>query len=508
MQFRGQIGPFLEPVPGAASLDLLRMAREELRPAIRDALEEARRTGAPGHAGRVRMRDDDRERWVSVEVLPIASPPAAPRHFVVLFREAPPPPAPPPAGDASAESATAEALARELASTRRYLQSVIEQLEATNEELRAANEEIVSSNEELRSTNEELQTAKEELQATNEELRTVNDELTERNAESARLSDDLTNVLTSVDIPIVLLGRDGAIRRFTPAAAKLWNLIATDVGRPFTDIKPRLTDPDLAEATASALAGQTPPERPVQDEQGRWYQLAVRPYVTADHKLDGTVITAVDIDPLKRSEQQAQAVIDTGREQADGVQERAGRALRQLLEASAFAEGIVIVDPRRKIVFASRTATRMFGYGPDELVGLPLDALIPEPLRAIHEEHVRVFQGAPSPRLMLAGRTITARRKDGGEIPVEVTLGPAEDETGPLVVAFCTDVAARREAEARIQPTSSGSARWRSTPRSPRSGSAGGSPPISTITSARRSRCCRSGSPRCGTRCRARPGRA
>jgi two-component system CheB/CheR fusion protein len=559
VQFRGKISRFLEPVPGAASLGLLRLAREELRPAIRDTLDEAHRTGARTHTPPLRLRDEDREQWVSVDVLPIVSPPREPRHYVVLFREAPPPP--PPAGGASTESATAEALGRELSSARRYLQAVIEQLEAANEELRASNEEVVSSNEELQSTNEELQTAQEELQATNEELRTVNDELTERNAESSRLNDDLTNVLTSVGIPTLLLGRDGAIRRFTPAAARLWNLLATDVGRPFADIKPRLTDSDLAEATASALAGQTPPERPVQDEQGRWYQLAVRPYVTADHRLDGTVITVVDIDPLKRSEQvfrdardYAQGIVDTvrepllvldndlrvrsanlsyyerfhvtaadtedkrveeilagswgalelrrylqgviagapadgfrleldqgaerrtlvlhasriprglhggpwilvsvedvtQREQAEGVRERAGRALRRILAASTTTEGILIVDRRSKIVFANRTAKVMFGYGPGELVGLPLEALVPEQLRTIHEEHIRLFQEAPSPRPMLQGRTVTAHRKDGAELPIDVALGLVEDESGPLVVAFCTDIVARRESEARI----------------------------------------------------------
>ena len=128
-------------------------------------------------------------------------------------------------------------LQRELQTTKEYLQSIIEEQEATNEELKSANEEILSSNEELQSTNEELETAKEELQSTNEELVTVNEQLQNRNAELAQLNDDLANLLTSVNIPIVMLGSDRRIRRFTPLAEKLLNLLPGDVGRPIDDIR-------------------------------------------------------------------------------------------------------------------------------------------------------------------------------------------------------------------------------------------------------------------------------
>ena len=167
---------------------------------------------------------------------------------------------------ARAEERSAELqLQQELASTRQYLESVIEQLEASNEELKAANEEIVSSNEELRSTNEELQSAKEELQATNEELGTVNDEMRDRNVEAHRLNDDLSNVLSSVEIPIVILGRDTRVRRFTPAAGKLFGLGATDLGRPIADLPsvpkvapvlPRLVPQVLDELRPAECTGQ------------------------------------------------------------------------------------------------------------------------------------------------------------------------------------------------------------------------------------------------------------
>src|SRR5262245_62742182 len=131
-------------------------------------------------------------------------------------------------------------LKEDLEATREYLQSIIEEQRTTNEELRSANEEIQSSNEELQSINEELETAKEELQSTNEELTTVNEELQNRNDELTQLNNDLNNLLSSVSIPIIMLGNDLRIRRFTPLAEKVMNLIPTDTGRPITDIKPNL----------------------------------------------------------------------------------------------------------------------------------------------------------------------------------------------------------------------------------------------------------------------------
>src|SRR6476660_529293 len=141
----------------------------------------------------------------------------------------------------------------ELEATREYLQSIIEEQRTTNEELRSANEEIQSSNEELQSINEELETAKEELQSTNEELTTVNQELQNRNDELTQLNNDLNNLLSSVNIPIVMLGNDLRIRRFTPMAEQAMNLIPSDVGRPITDIRPNLNTPDLRRAIARVI---------------------------------------------------------------------------------------------------------------------------------------------------------------------------------------------------------------------------------------------------------------
>jgi two-component system CheB/CheR fusion protein len=191
-------------------------------------------------------------------------------------------------------------LQQEITALREYLQSVIEEQESTNEELKCANEEILSANEELQSTNEELQTAKEEAQSANEELATVNEELRHRNSELARVNNDLVNLLGGVGIPIVMVGRDLRIRRFTPPAEKAFNLIATDVGRRISDIKSNLRVDDLPGLIARVIDSLAPFEGEVADQAGHWYSLRIRPYVTLDSKIDGASIVLVDIDSLRK----------------------------------------------------------------------------------------------------------------------------------------------------------------------------------------------------------------
>ncbi|HEX7672249.1 MAG TPA: CheR family methyltransferase, partial [Polyangiaceae bacterium] len=297
VQFRGRTGPYLEHAPGTASFDLLRTAREELRLPLRRTIEAARAAQGVAREPGVSLVVGDQRRTVALEVIPFLVQ-GRQSHFLVLFEDVTPADAV--LGGAAVPEPPAESseavLRQELASTRQYLESVIQQMEAANEELKAANEEIVSSNEELRSANEELQSAKQELQATNEELRTVNDEMRERTLEATRLSDDLTNVLSSVEIPILITGRDLHLRRFTPAARRVFGLVPTSLGRLLSDI------PGVASLAPSAMpiVGEVLVDlRPVSSRVqhgGHWYELTARPYVTTDGRIDGAVLAARDID--------------------------------------------------------------------------------------------------------------------------------------------------------------------------------------------------------------------
>lgn len=325
LQFRGRTGPYLENAPGEASLNLLKMARQglavELRPLIAKAAKQKRSTGKEG----IQIRHEGRLLSVNVKVIPLLMPDFTEPFYLVIFEEKASNVLPVSLKNqpvrASAVQRDLEQVREELASTKLSLQHIIEEQDASNEELRAANEEILSSNEELQSTNEEMETATEELQSTNEELVTLNDELQSRNTELQELSDDLVNLFGSVDIPIIMLSDDLRIRRFTPRAVKVLNLIAGDIGRPISDFKLKLNLPNLQELITEVLESLTVKEQEVQDMEGHWYALRIRPYKTADNRINGVVITLQDIDAVKHTLEEmegarsfAEAIVATVRE--------------------------------------------------------------------------------------------------------------------------------------------------------------------------------------------------
>src|SRR5712692_7096451 len=282
VQFRGKTGPYLEATPGAASLDLFKMAREGLSSALRQAVQRAAKSGGPLKAEGLRVKTNGGTREVSLEVIPMGSAERVKgRHHLILFFEegvggVPPVPA---RGRAPKLRPAGERRAEELAAAQR-LQAISEEHEAALEELRAATEEAQSSNEELQSTNEELETSKEELQATNEELTTVNDELNNRNVEMSQVSNDLGNLLTSTHVPIIMVGADLRIRRMTPVTERALNLAPGDVGRPIGHLRLSVEVPDLEALLREVIETLTVQEREVEARDGRWYSVRVRPYRT------------------------------------------------------------------------------------------------------------------------------------------------------------------------------------------------------------------------------------
>ncbi|MFM2064185.1 MAG: hypothetical protein RLZZ507_3856 [Cyanobacteriota bacterium] len=332
LQFRGNTGKYLQPAPGKPSFNLLKMAREELRLELSSSINQAQKQKMPVQKEGIKIIDDNQVKLVKIDVFPFqTSGKEAEKLCLVLFEDTSTV-----VNSMSSEISSIKSdrqrqknrydqeiatLQQELKSTKDYLQSIIEEQQATNEELRAANEEILSSNEELQSTNEELETAKEEIQATNEELNTINDELQRRNVEINQVSNDLENLLNSINIPILMLSGNLEIRRFTPVAGSVFNLIPTDVGRPLSDIKHKLNIPNLEAQILEVINTLNLKTQEVQDQDGHWYDLRIRPYRTIDNKIDGAVVVLVDIDILKRSAEQlrasrdyAEAIVDTVRE--------------------------------------------------------------------------------------------------------------------------------------------------------------------------------------------------
>jgi two-component system, chemotaxis family, CheB/CheR fusion protein len=345
LQFRGQVSPYLEPAPGRASLNLLRMAKEQLRRDLQSAVYQAKQQNLPVKRDGLQVREGDRTRQIAISVTPFQIGETE-KCFLVLFEDTPiilELPSETEDGSNPTKRKTREVqeiarLKQELATTREHLQSIIEEQQATNQDLRAANEEILSSNEELQSTNEELETAKEEIQAANEELNTVNDELRRRTQEATQVSNDLQNLLNSIHIPILMLGADLQIRQFTPAMEGIFNLISTDVGRPLSDITHKLNVPNLEQQILEVIRTLNLKTQEIQDRDGHWYHLRIRPYRTIDNKIDGAVLVLIDIDELKRSN----AKLVEARDYADAIVETVW-------------EPLIVLDEHLRVITANRS---------------------------------------------------------------------------------------------------------------------------------------------------------
>jgi len=335
LYLHGRSGLYLELAPGEAGiLNILKMAREGLRPALSNALHKCAGTQEVARAPDLRVKANGHVAVVNLSVRPVAiSPPsavAAPdtQLYLVALQEVPESGAEPtrtapaanpseakpeagvpalcPAFDAMAQIAV---LRDELRSKDEYLQSIREELESSNEELKSSNEEMQSVNEELQSTNEELETSKEELQSVNEELSTVNTELHTKVADLSRVNNDMNNLLAGTGIATVFVDPYLRILRFTPTAAQIINLIPSDVGRPVGHIVSNLVGYDLLVTDAKAVLDTlVPQEKQVQTTTGAWFTMRIRPYRTLDNVIEGVVITFVDVTEMKRIEQELEKV--------------------------------------------------------------------------------------------------------------------------------------------------------------------------------------------------------
>jgi two-component system, chemotaxis family, CheB/CheR fusion protein len=348
LQFRGEIDRYLKLAPGIANFNLFHLVRSGLLIELRAAMLQAQHNNLPVTKNGLRLAENDHQGDVlaehantfNLQIIPFAIPSVQERRFLVLFEDtniqpissgrSPRKDSQQPT-DSIAPMITYTDLAQENArlrqelastiqertATQEYLRAVIQEEEYSNQDLKIANEEILSSNEELQSTNEELETAKEEIQATNEELNTTNDELRRRNTELDLVNNDLTNLLASINIPILMLTNDLRIRRFTPMAQKLFNFIPGDAGRPLSDIRTNLNLPDLDPLIVEVLETLCVKELEVQTQAGYWYTLRIRPYRTIENRIDGVVLVLLDIDALKRSA----AIIETARNYAEAIVE-------------------------------------------------------------------------------------------------------------------------------------------------------------------------------------------
>ena len=360
VQIHGRTGDYLEPAAGHPTFSLSKMAREGLLIDLRSALNKAKKDNMAVRKEGAFVRSNGIRREVDLDVIPIRVQGSNERFFVIVFQQ-PGREAPSPVeklrgrrggnlrGKENAISNENERLTREVAQLKDQLQPLIEEHETTLEEFKSANEEVLSANEELQSTNEELETAKEELQSSNEELTTLNEELQNRNVELSSVNNDLLNLLANVSIPVVMIGNDLRIRRFTPPAEKLLNLIPADIGRRLGEIRTNLDSDNLEHLVRDTIDTATLHEHEVRERNGGWYLLRVRPYKTWDSKIEGAVISLQDIDALKRNIEQTQNYANT------------------LFETAR--ESILLLDTNLRVVGANPAFYRAYKERPKETEG-------------------------------------------------------------------------------------------------------------------------------------------
>ena len=366
LHLHGRTGEFLEPTPGEPNMNLFRMAREGLRAEIPAAIRQVAHSGVARVLKGRRVKSNGDAILVDVRVCRVDHSPFGAQAFIVVFERQNPHEVVL-ASEVHAANFTPKQLELEVQALKETLQSTIEEYETANEELMASNEELQSANEELQSANEELETSKEEQQSLNEELQTVNAELQGKVENSSRAHDDMRNLLNGTDVATLFLDTELRIKRFTPGATRVVNLIHADVGRPISDFGMKVEAPNLAHDMDEVLRTLVFKQSEVRGGDGTWYLMRILPYRTAENVIDGVVVTFVDVTELKRIQQQA------ARE-------------RQIMErlVREVADPMMILDMNQRVVVANAAFVELTAARREILEGQPIFNVLPE-LRAVAE---------------------------------------------------------------------------------------------------------------------------
>lgn len=300
---------------GRAVYDISKMVDRELAIPLATGIQKVFRTSEELVYNNVRLRDKNSRRNLRLRIRLLPGRKSEESLGVVFFEEIAATSSP--SDDAAVEYDLDEEtgqrlqdLEQELQFTRENLQATIEELETSNEELQATNEELLASNEELQSTNEELQ-------STNEELYTVNSEYQNKIIELTEVQNDVDNLLASSRIGTLILDEDLCVRRYSPQAAEVFHLVASDTGRPLKHLTHTLLDFDPVTTAAEVHASGESRECEVRSEDDSWYLVRVLPYRVAPESFAGVVITLIDITSLRDVSRDLQ---DARQSEADIVQ--------------------------------------------------------------------------------------------------------------------------------------------------------------------------------------------
>lgn len=417
-------GKLLSIPDGRPSRDVLELVDPDLKLVLAGALQRAAKEKQPIVYTSVPLRSLPEDQQLRLSIRPVTIQSSGEEFFLISFEthsrvSSPKPAEPLIALDVDAQARLAE-VEEELRYTKENLQATIEEMETTNEELQATNEELVASNEELQSTNEELHSV-------NEELYTVNAEHQRKITELTELTDDMDNLLRSTEIGTIFLDRALRIRKFTPQIYHAFQILPQDVGRSIEAFSHNILHDTLLQDVERVMTTETSFEKDVQDRHGKWYLLRILPY-RSKGRVDGIVITLVDITRLKRTEAE----------------------LRRM--SKVFMDGadpIIIEDLEGRIVDLNNLAAQAYGWSRDELLGQPITILVPPDRRA---ESQQLRQRCRNLERVWNVETVRVDRF-GREHPILLTVSLLFNETGkPIGMAtIAKDIQRQKEAERQAQ---------------------------------------------------------
>ena len=366
LHVQGRTGKYLETPSGPPTRNILDMTRQGLRIELSSAIRAAKSSNRQVTRRKIAVKINGDIQWVDLHVCPQQTPKLLAGALLVVFEDTEAATVSDTQQDDQnhlrQEAARIAELERELQHTRESHQTTVEELESSNEELKSINEEMQSSNEEFQSTNEELESSREELQSLNEELQTINAELQSKVEELSGIHDDMRNLLNSTEIATIFVDNHMRIRRFTPGATAIINLIQADMGRPLQHVVTNLSYKGMIDDLGDVLKKLVPRETEVQTTAGAWYKMRILPYRTLDNRIEGAVLTFTSITEQK----QAQHVLSA----ANLEMEQAWLLIRKIFDMNS--DPLVVLDPEGRMVTANSAFADMVKVRPEKIKGMDI----------------------------------------------------------------------------------------------------------------------------------------